>query len=118
MRGLSNLVAAIMLLAIVVPVGVVIVDSVRGVGSPPGAPSPGPFVSAYSIRNGSTVILVIVNAGPGKVSVEGVLDSSGAYTRLGVSIADGGYARIDLQHASPPLKLVLKSGIVDVVPIS
>lgn len=127
MRGLSNLVAALLLLSIVVPVGVVIVERARSAGGPYEAPAPGPMVSAYSVRNGSDVILLIVNAGPGKASVEGALDSGGTYIRLGISIEEGGSwhdclrddQRHCLQRVTPPLRLVLKGGaIVDVAPIS
>jgi len=110
LKALSNLVISIAMLSILFPVGYIVLDRVRAAGSEIQGPSIYPLVIAYSIKNESQYMLVIVNLGPGKALLEGILDDGLGYHRAVVDISEGSTAIAFVGYK--PYKLILRGGYV------
>jgi len=117
LRGLSSLVISIVMLSVLIPIGYILLDRVRAAGSEVQQPSIYPLIAAYSIRNGSLYMLVIVNLGPGRALVEGILDDGLGYHEERLEVGEGSPYLIFTGYR--PYKLVLEGGYtVDVKQIN
>ncbi len=110
LRGISNLVLSLIMLSIALPIGYIILDRVRSVGSEIHMPVITPIVVAYSIKNGTSYALIIYNLGPGRAIIEGIVDTDVKYHQEYTVVEEGSVSMMIIGYQ--PQLLVLKGGSV------
>ena len=106
-RGVSGLVISLVMLAIVIPVGVVLVERSRGVlNTQPSVEVPS-MLRVYALANGSSWFLVMVNYGDSDSDLASLILSNGSSIDLGFSIPPRSVWVMEIP-SSRPLYVVVK----------
>ncbi|MEM4971092.1 MAG: hypothetical protein QXE01_07575 [Sulfolobales archaeon] len=106
-RGFSSLVISLIMLAIVVPIGVILVERSRealNVQPPIEVPA---LLRIYGFANGSKWFLAIVNFGSSDVYIRYIVLSNGSIEALGISVPPHSMATYVLASESRPLYVVV-----------
>jgi hypothetical protein len=115
-RGVSGLVISLVMLAIVIPVGVVLVERSRGVlNTQPSVEVPS-MLRVYALANGSSWLLVLINYGYVDSSVASLILSDGSSVRLDIYIPARSARTLEISVSSRPLYIASNSssGVVSV----
>ena len=116
MIGVSNLVLSLIMLSIAFPIGYIILDRVRSAGSEIHMPVITPMVVAYSIKNGTSYVLIIYNLGPGRAIIDGIVDTNVSYHPEYIVVEESSVSMVVIDYQ--PQLLVLKGGgVIDIKPL-
>ncbi len=108
-KGLSNLIISLTMLAIVVPIGVVLIERSRdALKTQPPVEVP-TMLRVYAIANGSTWFLVMVNHGGVDTLVASLILSDGSSAGLGVIVPARSTRALDLSLSPKPLYVIVNT---------
>jgi hypothetical protein len=110
LRGISNIVIAILMLAILVPVSIVIIDRARYAAQNVPQPQAEPMVFAYGFYNNTpsyNYTIVVINLGPGQATVTGIVDSQSNVISASCTIDQGKTCTINIRLPSTKPTLVI-----------
>jgi len=110
LRGVSNLVITILMLAILVPVSMVIIDRARYAAQNIPQPQTEPMIFAYGFYNSTpsyNYTVVVFNLGPGQATVTGIVDSQSNVIQASCTIDQGKACTINIMLPSTKPSLVI-----------